>query len=228
MGDASLPSVSTTRVLGVGVDLRWPILKRPDVELGPYAAWGHADGGNGVHAGIDVSFSAGSDVRIGMAAEFRRLWAGYVAPFFDTSYMVDRWDFAGAPKAASSASFDDDRYGAGASFRLRWSTKLAFWTLFDFDPNGRATSLRAGFDLAIDPVRASLLFAEKGMTSGSAIVDPDRLLFAVVVDVTLHPVIALFASYARDAAVETGGADRGRYRPSDTVLAGLRVQMRPL
>lgn len=223
--DSGLPEVYTRSILLMGADLRWILIEKETVSVCPYSAWGYNDGSHGIHAGIDLSFGVGRGVKLGIAAEFRRLWAGYIAAYLDTFYVIDRYDLDGLPKL-TRADATDDRLGMAASFKADWSDKLTFFGIFDFDQEGRFTSLRTGLNISIEPVKASLLLLEKGLESASAITNPDRLLFATSLDVTVHPMIALFVAYAHDATF--GGSKGGLYHSSDTALLGIRFQFRPM
>ncbi len=228
LASANLPDATHRVVTGLGLDLRWPVVKFPQVEVTPYTAFGWVAQAWGVHAGIDLAFEPAKGWRFGLTGEFRRLWDGYVASWFDTTYMADRIELAGLTKLRGVEQFTDTRLGMMVGAWLKWKRAVSFWTVLDLDQDGRWSALRAGFALEYGRFRAGLLFAEKGLPQARSLVSPDRLFFAASLDVELAPVIAVFASYARDVAVRTDGPDRGRYLPSDTAMGGFRLQFKAL
>ncbi|MBM4394551.1 MAG: hypothetical protein FJ087_02540 [Deltaproteobacteria bacterium] len=223
IGPAGLPETRDAKVWAAAADLRWPVVRSREAEVTPYVAYVSLVDASGVHAGIDLSFVPAKRFRFGLAGEWRRLWSGNVAGYFDAAYAIDRYDLRGEPQAALLDRLDSDRWGmmAGASFE--WAGGVRCAARLDLDRDGRASAFRADATVAIDRVRAAAMIAMKGFETASDFADPDRLLAAVSVEVRIVPVLAWFATYARDAAVATGGGpDRGRYLPSDTALTGLR------
>lgn len=222
LGPAGLPRASHRKVSAVSVDARWPILKSREAEVVPYFAMAQAGDGSGWHAGLALDLRPGRPVRFGLQGELRRLGAGYVAPYFDSLYMVDRWDFGGVPKADAVRA--GDRWGFGTGLTFEWEGVFAAFALFDLDGDGRFTTLRAGARVTMTRrVFLNLTYLSRGIPRFRRLITPDRVVFAVSCEVTLSRFFTAFASYARDPDVRGSGPDIGRYGSSDTLLAGLRL-----
>jgi hypothetical protein len=223
IGPAGLPETRDAKVWAAAADLRWPVVKSREAEVTPYVAYVSLMDASGVHAGLDLSFVPAKRFRFGLAGEWRRLWSGNVAGYFDAAYAIDRFDLRGEPQAALLPRLDSDRWGMMTAASFEWTGGVRCAARLDLDRDGRASAFRADATVAIDRVRADAMIAMKGFETASDFADPDRLLAAVSVEVRIVPVLAWFATYARDAAVAAGGGpDRGRYLPSDTALTGLR------
>jgi hypothetical protein len=228
MAGAGLPAVNRSGIVGLSGDLRWTVVKFPQAEVTPWGAVVRLGDGTGVHAGLDVAFHPARRWTVGISGEYRRLWSGYAAPYFDTLYAIDRWDLGGQPQQADLSRAAFARSGMAAEARLSWAGGVSWWASADLDRIGTFCEVRSGLTVDAGRVRAVALFAEKGLDSAAAMAAPNRLVFAASVDVRILPVLWWFAAYARDAAVRTDGPDRGLYRPSDTALTGLRVGVRAL
>ncbi len=224
LDSAGLPRVTRRDVTAMGVDARWPVFRGREAEVVPYFAMAQAGDGSGWHAGLALDLRPGRKVRFGLQGEFRRLGAGYVAPYFDSLYMVDRWDLGGVPKAgAVRADEVPRRYGFGTGLTLAIDGVFAAFVLLDLDGDGRFTTLRAGANATITRrVQVTLTYLSRGIPRFSRVVTPDRVVFAVSCDLALSRLFTAFASYARDPAVHRSGPDLGGYGSSDTLLAGLR------
>ena len=220
-----LPDATRTRVLAGGGDLRWPVVKTASVEVAPWAAIDNLEGGRGYHVGLAVNASPGARVRFGLEGAWRRSSAGYVSPWFDGTYEVDRFDAGGraaAPKAAVREGFRGGRDGLTVGVFLAWATAVSWWVRLDLDRDGRANCLRSGIAAAFWRMRLGATFHERGFQSARDVPRPDRAAFGASAEVAILPTLAWFAAYARDSAVAATGPGRGRYRPSDTALTGLR------
>lgn len=220
-----LPRVTRRDVTAMGVDARWPVFRGREAEVVPYFAMAQAGEGSGWHAGLALDLRPRRKVRFGLQGEFRRLGAGYVAPYFDSLYMVDRWDFGGAPKATAVRSAEvPRRYGFGTGLMLAMDGAFAAFVLLDLDGDGRFTTLKAGANATITRrVQVNATYLSRGIPRFSRVVTPDRVVFAVSCEVTLSRLFTVFALYVREPAVHRSGPDLGGYGSSDTLLAGLRV-----
>lgn len=224
IGSAGLPRVSRRSVTAMGVDARWPVFRGREAEVVPYFAMAQAGDGSGWHAGLALDLRPGRRVRFGLEGEFRRLGAGYVAPYFDSLYMVDRWDFGDAPKASTIREGEvRRRWGFGSGLTFAMDGVFAAFLLLDLDADGRFTTLRAGVDATVARgVRLAFTYLARGIPRFSRLVTPDRVVFAASCEAALSRFFTVFASYARDPAVRRNGPDLGTYGSSDTLLAGLR------
>jgi hypothetical protein len=224
LADSGLPNATRTRACGAGLDLLWPIRIGGAVQVTPRFAFSGLGDGTGIHAGFDLVVTPAKSVKLGLGAEFRRLGAGYVAPYFDTLYMAERWDFRGQPKAASLDAADRVRMGMAAQASIAWGRVLSWWLKLDLDQEPGHSLLRTGLDLAFDPgITVTAHLAERGLpTAASVFTGPDNLLGGLALHARISGDFSAFAAWTRDVAVATSGSDRGLYRPSDTALAGVR------
>jgi len=229
-GDANLPDVSTKRLIGAGLDIRWPVYRSEVAEVVPYFAMSAVGEGSGLHVGLALDAHPVEDIGFGLAGEWRYLGSGYIAPYFDSLYMVDRFDYDTADpsnartKAKALEHTVNTRMGAMAALYVEWADMFVLWVQFDWDQEGDNSQLRAGIDvdvLGLVGIRLSLL--ERGIPTFKKVFDPDRLVFATAVDVNVWKNIAVFGSYSRDVAIKRSGDDRGLYRPTDSFMLGVRV-----
>ncbi len=219
-----LPRVTREGVSAIGVDARWPVLRAREAEVVPFFAMAQAAQGSGWHAGLALDLRPGRRLRFGLQGDLRRLGAGYVAPYFDSLYMVDRWDLGGEPKVTALRLGEAPRrWGFGAGLTLGLDRVFAAYVLLDLDGVGRFTTLRAGASATLSRrVRLSLTYLSRGIPRFARVVSPDRVVFAVSCEVALSRFFTAFASYAHDPTVRRSGQDRGRYASSETVLGGIR------
>ncbi len=224
MAGANLPRVARRSVTAMGMDARWPVFRGREAEVVPYFAMAQAGDGSGWHAGLALALRPGHRVRFGLQGEFRRLGAGYAAPYFDSLYLVDRWDFGDAPKASLLGAGEvRRRWGFGSGLTFAMDGVLEAFLLLDLDADGRFTTLRAAVDATVTRgVRVAVTYLARGILRFSRLVTPDRVVFAASCEAALSRFFTVFASYARDPAVRRSGPDLGGYGSSDTFLAGLR------
>lgn len=225
----NLPQVHQKRLIGAGIDVRWPVYQAEAAEVVPYFAMSMVESGSGLHLGIALDIKTVESVRFGLVGEWRYLGAGYVAPYFDSLYMVDRYDFASTNpyNAKTKARILDDvldvRMGAMAGVFVEVKDVATTWIQLDWDNQGQYTQLRFGLDLDIlDLVGVRLSFAERGIPAFRKLFDPDRFVFAAVLDVDLTKNVTIFGSYSREVSIRRSGMDVGLYRPTDGFLIGVR------
>ncbi|NOZ00677.1 MAG: hypothetical protein GXP54_02150 [Deltaproteobacteria bacterium] len=230
LGNADLPLVERRHVMGAGLDVRWPVYQSDSAEVVPYFAMSMVGSGSGLHTGLALDIRAIKAVRFGLAAEWRYLGPGYVAPYFDSLYMVDRWDFSSSDpyNAKTKARMLDDvldtRMGAMAAVFVKAKDLLMAWVRLDWDAKGEYSQLGIGADInVLDLVGIRLNLAQRGFTSFKGLFHPNRLVFAGAVDVNVLKNVSIFGVYSRDVSIRTAGTDLGLYRPTDGFQIGVRV-----
>lgn len=224
-GRDGLPASHRGGLMGGGIDLRWPVWRNRVVELTPQAAWSRLGNADGAHAGLVLALAPHRDVRLRLQGEWRWMGAGMVVPWFDGLYMADRHDFGGMPKIRARDGVDRSRMGGNAALAVEWRPWLSLQAGLDYDPLSAFTAFRT--DLAFawgDRLRATGTLVARGLRARS-LDRPDRLLGSASLDVQAWKSIAVFAAYARDLAGTTAADGGFRYRPSDTVLAGVRLAL---
>lgn len=222
---AGLPRARRRTVSASGVDARWPVLKSREVEVVPYFALAHAKDGSGWHVGLALDLHPKRSVRFGLQGELRRLGNGYVAPYFDSLYMVDRWDIGGLSKASLlGTDAPGRRWGFGTGLTLRLEQAFSAFLLFDFDGDGRFTTMRAGAQAVIARrLSLNLTLLSRGIPRFARLFDPERVVFGFSCEVALSRFFTAFASYAHEPHVHRNPPDLGWYGSSDTILSGLRL-----
>lgn len=225
LDNTGLPRVARKTVSAVGFDARWPILRVSEAEVVPYFAMAQAAEGSGWHAGLALHLRPGRKVQFGLQAEFRRLGSGYIAAYFDSLYMVDRWDFGNAPKASAVRSSDiPRRYGFASGLTIAKDEVFEGFVLLDLDGEGRFTTLRVGANVLVARgILFGFAYLSRGIPHFSRLVTPDRAVFATFCDFAISRFFSAFASYGRDPSVRRSGPNVGGYGSSDTLLVGLRL-----
>lgn len=222
---SGLPATKTKRLAAAGVDIRWPILRFEEAEVTPYFAHSGVAEGSGLHAGLALDLRPSRKLRLGLQGEFRWLGNGYVAPYFDTLYMVERYDFDGLPKAGLQDE-PGRRYGFGTGFSFSLKDVFsAVWAL-DLDNDGRFTSVKLWAELfPWRNVGLTFGYAARGMPRFSRIVSPDRLLLSSLCEIFVSRYFSVFFAYSREPKVFSGKAGFEHYGSSDTLFAGVRLRI---
>lgn len=230
LAGANLPDVDREAVIGAGIDVRWPVYQGPIAEVVPYVAMSMVENGSGLHVGLALDIRPAESFRFGVAGEWRYLGAHYLASYFDSLYMLDRFDFLSMDpyNAKTKARILDDlvvtRMGAMAMVFFEMADTVSTWIQLDWDNQSRFSQLRLGLDLnVLDLVGLQVSLVERGIPTFSKLFDPDRFLFAAALDVNVTRNVSVFASYHRDLSVRRSGEAVGLYRPTDGFLVGLRV-----
>ncbi|MBL6975256.1 MAG: hypothetical protein ISR64_05940 [Deltaproteobacteria bacterium] len=230
LAGANLPSVDREAIIGAGIDVRWPVYRGPLAELVPYVAMSMVEDGSGLHVGLALDIYPSQSFRFGLAGEWRYLGAHYLASYFDSMYMVERFDFeSGDPfNAKTKARVLDDvvetRMGAMAMALFEMVDTVTTWIQLDWDNQSRFSQLRLGLDLnVLDLVGLRVSLVERGFPTFTKLFDPDRFMVAAAVDVNITRNVTVFGSYSRDLSIARSGDAVGLYRPTDGFLVGLRV-----
>lgn len=214
------------RVMGAfSVDMKWPVVAASWLNIVPWAAWSLLDESSGWHVGLGLAFRPKKSIEFSITGEWRYLNAGFVAPYFDTLYMADRYQFFDQRPKLPSSDLTADRMGFSVGATLSVRPYLAIWAMLDWDEDGRYTQVRSGMDITFEK---TFMFTagvvSRGIESAEDMIYPDRLYFYSMADAVIWRYFSVFSSYARDLTTgDPDGLQRGMWVSSDTWLFGLRV-----
>jgi len=223
LSSSGLPEAETQGVWAAVGDMRWPVVKTADVEVAPRASYVSLRGASGLHAGLDLWARPARRIRFGLAGEWRRLWAGNMASYFDGLYAIDRFDLGGEPQARLLDRILEDRQGMMVGMFFEWTEGLKISSRLELDQDGRANAFAAEATLEMGRVRAVSNLGMRGFETPARFLRPDRFMFAACLEVRILPVFWVLAAYGRDAAVRQSGEDQGLYLSSDSAFVGLRL-----
>lgn len=219
VGGNGLPEVTNDTIVAYSFDTRWALIKSDEVIILPFFSFSQIEMGYGIEGGLAVEARPAEKHTISLLANFKRLGESFSSPYFDSLYMVERFDFDGKPKQkAVSDMAKKVRMGLGIGAAYAFNKVLSFYVLTDLDEIGEFSMFRVGTSVKKSPFSFEMTFCERGIKEISSLFNPMRSLFVAKLDFRFHKHFKGFAYYGHEVAVPKNGY---RYGGTDTFLVGL-------
>ena len=214
-----LPKVTKDTVMAYSFDTRWALIKSDEVTIAPFFSFSQVEKGYGIEGGLAVEARPAQKHTISLLANFKRLYKSFTSPYFDSLYMVERFDFDGKPKQkAVSDEANSVRMGHGIGAAYAFNKIVSVYALTDLDKIREFSMFRAGTSVKKAPFSFEMTFCERGIEKISSLFDPSRALFVTRFDFRFHKNFKAFAYYGHELFVPKNDA---YYKGTDTLLVGL-------